>query len=422
MIVVGGTYDEIVVEPESHDLMGSGMRAAAALTLRDRRPEFLTALDSEVQEEAGFVAEALGVDLKPSAQRDERVQFRYLTPISTPAVNGPSSRLVDGEQLKAVDETVLLFGLIEAPTGGVKVESDILVFDPQRPRDADPLHLDGLDARRRFVVANTTEMGKLGRRPGASNREATSLRDAAATLLTTRDGIEGVVTKRGAAGSLVSWVADGEVLHHVVGAHPTARVWPVGSGDTFSAGLAHALDSGASLVEAAELGSAAAAHWCATRNPAVPRKILDGDYSDVPRAAAEGTGTVYLAGPFFTVAERWLIETVKDYLEALGVNVWSPVHEVGHGGDDVAEQDLDGLRQCDAVLALLDHSDPGTIFEVGWAVRSGYPIVGFASSLNPDGAKMMAGTTVELHRDLSTACYRAAWAAMGLRPRPGWMT
>jgi nucleoside 2-deoxyribosyltransferase len=423
MIVIGGTYDEIVVEPDSHDVMGSGMRAAAALTLRDERPAFHTALDADVEEEAGYVADALGVKLVEALPRDERVGFRYLTPISTPAVNGPSSRLADGAHFDVADDTVLLFGLIEAPAGGVKVDSDILVFDPQRPRDADPLQLQGLNAKRRFVVANTTEMGKLGRTPGGQALNAApSLRDAAANLLSTREGIEGVVTKRGAAGSLVSWRADGEIRHHIVGAHPTSRVWPIGSGDTFSAGLAHALDSGADLVEAAKLGSAAAAHWCSTRNPAVTRKILDGDFSDVPRAAEEGSGKVYLAGPFFTVAERWLIETVKDYLEGLGVQVWSPVHEVGHGGDDVAQKDLDGLRECDAVLALLDHSDPGTIFEVGWAVRSDYPIVGFASSLNPDGAKMMAGTTVELHKDLSTACYRAAWAAMGLRPRAGWVT
>lgn len=414
MIIVGGTYDEIVVEPESNELMGSGMRAAAALAQREKRPDFVTALDDDSREEAGFVAEALGVTLIETAQRDERVGFRYITPISNPSVNGPSSRLVGSAPLMAIGDTVLLFGLVEAPAGGVHVEADILVFDPQRPRDAEPLKLDGLDAKRRFVVANTNEMKKLG---GSG-----PVREAAANLLNRTPEIEGAVTKRGAAGSLVSWRDGGEIKHQVVGAHPTARVWPIGSGDTFSAGLAHALDQGADLVQAAMLGSAAAAHWCSTRNPAVTKRILAGDYSELPPTAEVGTGTVYLAGPFFTVAERWLIETVRDQLYSLGVDVWSPVHEVGHGGDDVAEKDLDGLRKCDAVLALLDHSDPGTIFEVGWAVHSGYPIVGFASVLHPDGAKMMAGTTVELHHDLSTACYRAAWAAMGLTPRSGWIT
>ena len=414
MIVAGGTYDEIVVEPDSRDLLGSGMRAAAALRHREQPPVLETALDAETVEEAGFVADALGVQLGRGVRRDERVMFRYLTPISAPAINGPSSRLIDADNWVVEDSTVLTFGLVEARTGGVHVCADTVVFDPQRPRDTEPLQLGNLDAKRRIVVANGNEVRKLGRHADH--------RTAAANLLVTTEGIHGVITKRGATGSIVSWQDDGEIRHETVGAHPTTRVWPIGSGDTFSAGFAHAVDLGADLVEAARIGSAAAAFWCSTRNPAVDRAILDGDTSELPRAAEPRTGKVYLASPFFTVAERWLVETVRDELFSLGVDVWSPVHEVGPGGDEVAQKDLAGLEECDAVIALLDHGDPGTIFEVGWAVQAGYPVVGFASSLHKDGVKMMAGTSVELHRDLSTACYRAAWAAMGLRPTPGWVS
>ena len=84
--------------------------------------------------------------------------------------------------------------------------------------------------------------------------------------------------------------------------------------------------------------------------------------------------------------------------------------------------DLAGLRSSDAVLALLDHSDSGTIFEVGWAVAAQIPVVGFGRVVEKEGMKMLGGSSVELHRDLATACYRAAWAAMGLSIEPGWMT
>jgi len=131
---------------------------------------------------------------------------------------------------------------------------------------------------------------------------------------------------------------------------------------------------------------------------------------------------VYLAGPFFTAAELWLVEQVRDTLVTLGVDVFSPFHDIGPGGLEVAKKDIEGLEQCDAVLALLDNGDTGTVFEVGWAVRHDLPIVGYASVLDQEVTKMMAGTSVELHRDLSTACYRAAWAGMGLLPIPGWLT
>jgi hypothetical protein len=46
----------------------------------------------------------------------------------------------------------------------------------------------------------------------------------------------------------------------------------------------------------------------------------------------------------------------------------------------------------------------------------------YAQVLDPEGAKMLVGTEVEMHTDLSTACYRAAWAGMGLVPQPAWLT
>jgi nucleoside 2-deoxyribosyltransferase len=179
---------------------------------------------------------------------------------------------------------------------------------------------------------------------------------------------------------------------------------------------------GADLIEAAKLGSAATAHWCSTQNPAITEAILNGIYEEVPSPIVPSTPQVYIAGPFFTVGERWLVETVYNELFSLGVQPWSPVHQVGHGDLEVAHKDIDGLVDSDVVIALLDHADPGTVFEVGFAVSHGTPVVGYAQVLNAEGAKMMAGTEVELHRDLSTACYRAAWVGMGLRPRPGWMT
>jgi len=65
MIVVGGTYGEIVVVPDSHELRGSGMRAAAALSGRDEPPVLHTVLDTdeELLDEAAVVAWSLKVEL-----------------------------------------------------------------------------------------------------------------------------------------------------------------------------------------------------------------------------------------------------------------------------------------------------------------------------------------------------------------------
>jgi nucleoside 2-deoxyribosyltransferase len=90
--------------------------------------------------------------------------------------------------------------------------------------------------------------------------------------------------------------------------------------------------------------------------------------------------------------------------------VFSPLHDVGVGGDEVAKPDLEGLEGCSAVLALLDEIDVGTSVEIGWAAAKGIPVVGYSSRPADDAWKMVRGTGGTVVDDLSTAVYRAVWA------------
>ncbi|MDT0263417.1 PfkB family carbohydrate kinase [Jatrophihabitans lederbergiae] len=414
MIVVGGTYREVCVRPDWNYLAGSGLRAAAALSGRAATGivTLHTAVDERMNEEAELVYDALGVT-RAVIERDEPVEFRFFTPLSHPAVSGPNASM---EDLNAEADTALVFGLIES--GHRRVAADRIVLDPQQPRDLKPLKLDGLVADELIVVANSTEVRKL-----AGNIADPS--EATKELL--NQGVDAVVMKGGASGCDVTWLDGGELRFAHVGAHPTRSVWPVGSGDVFSAGFSYALHSGADIVQAARVASASAAHWCSTKVPAVPPAILRGELSGsgLPDPMPERPGPkarVYLAGPFFSTSELWLVDVVRRSLLALGVDVFSPVHDVGLGGLEVAEADLAGLAACSGVLALFDGADPGTIFEIGWAVKAGIPVVGFADRLDAEGTKMLEGSGVELHRDLSSAAYRSAWVAMGAAVVPGWVT
>lgn len=403
MKIVGGTYEERVVEPDSADLMGSGVRAAAILANVDQPPLLITAIHSAAEDESRFVWDALSVRTENVRQRNERVAFSYMTPIAPPSVTGPRATLVDRSPIEVDDDDVLAFGMVEVPQQSLQIAARTLVYDPQQPRDLDSVGVDNVSADRFVLVANESETRLLG--------FARDVVDAAARVLKRYPSVDSLVTKRGAAGCIVF---SRDALPEFVGAHPTMRVWPIGSGDAFTAGLANALRNGADMVEAARIGSAVAATWCSTRSTSIPRQVLDGDPSALPLPLAPVANRIYLAGPFFNVSERWLVEVVRDELRALGSSPWSPIDEVGRGGLEVAQKDLDGLLECDSVLALLDHEDPGTVFEVGWAVRHGIPVIGYGTNINNDGTKMMAGTAVELHEDLSTACYRAVWAGMGM--------
>jgi hypothetical protein len=177
------------------------------------------------------------------------------------------------------------------------------------------------------------------------------------------------------------------------------------------------------------VGSAAAAHWTLHKIASTPAAILDGSADGEALIGPPLTlptnrrPLVYLAGPFFSTAELWVVDLLQRELRwTLGADVFSPYHDVGEGDTDVAAKDLEGLAASTSVLALLDGNDSGTIFEVGWAVHAGIPVVGFADRVDREAMKMLEGSGVEFHRDLSSAAYRAVWVAMGASISPGWQS
>jgi hypothetical protein len=250
---------------------------------------------------------------------------------------------------------------------------------------------------------------------------------AAASSVAISSGAEAVVVKRGAWGcTVVARDGAGDLTVTHIGARPTPRVWPIGSGDVFAAAFAHGLSVGASPVEAGNVGSNAAAWWCSTQVLPVPAEILAGSEvsSLVEGAQAALTPsipppTIYLAAPFFTLGERWVVETARTALFELGALVFSPLHDVGAGGDEVATKDLAGLRDATGIFAVLDGWDPGTLYETGWAHHAELPVIGFTHQPGFEGSKMLVGSGAELHSDLPTALYHAVWAAMGAKLTPG---
>jgi nucleoside 2-deoxyribosyltransferase len=397
MIVVGGTYREVCREPQSDTVFGSGLRAAAALSGSGTH-RFVTWVDSELEPAARGTAAAFGV--APEFRRRERpVAFYYDSPLSPPGIDG----LGQGGSELDLDfgaGNALVFGTLEVePT----VRAAGIVFDPQRPRGPQPIDRSRLAASRFALVANSGEARALA--------QTTDLREAAAKLASETQA-EVVVLKRGALGALVH---EGGTTTPV-GPYRTDVVWPIGSGDVFSAVFAWAwLEDKRPAVEAARLASAGASAWCGLRR--LPLGLRPGC---LPEDVACGTllppredpVRVYLAGPFFDAGERWLVNLAYNALVSLGASVFSPLHDVGLGGDEVAQPDIDGLVGSDAVLGLLDGADAGTLFEMGYAAARSIPQVGYAEHPKRDEYKMIRGLGAHLTSDLSTAVYRAIWAGM----------
>lgn len=390
MIVAGGLYRERCISPEWNHLYGSGGRAAAALAGQVQDVELVTYCDPSFQERATLLMGLSGVRLRASASRST-LDFRYFHPLSQPDMFGTG----DIEPpIDVAGDIVLRFGMLE---GEARVRAEVAVFDPQSSNQA--FRANGSTAGRLATILNTQELRAMA--PGLE------LADAAQQVLAGAKH-DLLVIKRGAHGAAVYGPAG------LLGQAPVYRseqVFKIGSGDVFSAAFAlYWAVGGRDPVEAADLASRAVAHYVATRSLPLPE--IDRLSHGAPIPQMSTPGQVYLASPFFTLGERWVVEEARAALLGLGCKVFSPLHEIGSGPPEVvAPHDLAGLDECTAVLAILNGGDPGTLFEVGHARLRGIPVVGLAENVRQHDVTMPLGTGCEIVDDFATAVYRAAWAA-----------
>ncbi|MER0240078.1 PfkB family carbohydrate kinase [Fulvimarina sp. MAC8] len=345
---------------------------------------------------ATFASMGVDCDLMPI---DDEVAFVYAHPMATPVLlNGMPAftpeLLVDGDD-------VVRFGMLECEA---RVRARRAVHDPQGVGATVPFGANGSTADSLALVLNEGEARNLS---GEDSPD-----DAAAALLSVADA---VVVKGATAGALVARRGAAPVR---VPPYRSERVMKIGSGDVFTGVFSHCwMREGADPVEAADLASRAVSVYVETRS------IAAGSRAELAHRAALPTdgrpGRIYIAAPFFTTSQLWLVEQLVQATAALGATPFSPFHEVGMGGmaSGIATDDLAGLESCDAVLAVMDGRDPGTLFEVGHARANGIPVVMLAENVMEGDLTMFSGTGCEVVGDVATAAYRAVWSSSGERHR-----
>lgn len=404
--IVGGAYAEYCTETPWDQLFGSGLRAAVALSYLSDQVYLTTYLGDSDRLTLESMAAHYEFDLRAESV-PSTIEFFYHHGLSSPVIV-PNPLLIERAPSLAVNApNILRFGFLE---GDAVVHGDRVVYDPQDGYKPKSFREKGSTAERLAVVANINECVKL-----AGSRHIDDLELLGKAVLEAEDA-EVLVIKRGSAGAMV--VTESRIGK--VPAYRTCNVWPVGSGDVFSAVFAHCwLEEGADPFDAARFASLSTAFYCQTTKLPIPKNFRD---SFDPPAVAVGPDDfplskkqVYLAGPFFTMAQRWLIEESLINLKEQGFNVFSPLHDVGYGtASVVVPADIRAIKDSDIVFAILDGLDAGTLFEVGYARALEKPVVVFVQNETEGSLKMLEGTHCEIVKDFASAIYRAAWAGMSL--------
>lgn len=396
--IVGGVYRERCLKPFWDEVFGSGGRAASAIARMGARPK-LYAYADELTKDVVLTRAALeDFEFQP-ANVGRSLAFDYDHGLDPPRISAPADQQ---KPIRVSAANVVRFGMLE---GDAVVEADRAVYDPQNVGAPVHFRANGSRARQLALVLNRAEAAAL---VGMLNATVTEL----ALALRSQGSADVVVIKQGPLGA---FVLDGRTRSQVP-AYRSTHVWKIGSGDMFVAHFAYRwLADGRSATESAELASQATAFYCETRGPATPAHLKAFSKRPITPSRRFKRGyrpVIYLAGPFFTLANLWVIKQVRASLIGMGAAVFSPYHDVGHGSaDDVVSKDLAAIDKSDVVFAIGDGMDSGTLYEVGYARAKEKPVVVYCENETPEGKKMMQGSGCLLCEDLVSAVYQTLWIA-----------
>ena len=398
-VVVGGAYRETCREPRVDWIYGSGVRAAAVLG--EAADRLVTVADTTTLAQVPAVLREQQVDATP---RLEPIEFAYDTALSIPLLRMHNSdRNVEIPPVESDDAVV--FGMVEARPA---VTARRVVVDPQHSLNLDQV-TETIDADELIVVANRREIIAL-----ADDSDL----QAAVDVVSRRTSAAGVVVKAGALGALI--YRTGERVEGIP-ALITPKVFPIGSGDVFTAALAKHYFENGDLIAAAHFASRTTAGYVTVRH--LGPVNLDGVARETVAPTAlsvEDPPWIYVAASFANPEQRWSGCVIDQGIDDIGGHSLYPLREVGEKEDAevTAQADLANLDRCDSLVLLADVARTGPFFEAGWATSHGLPVIVMNSDTNPDRYTMLDGTGANLVSDLATAAYQAVWAALEHRDGP----
>lgn len=401
MHVIGGTYYEIIREPKREILLGSGFRAAACLS-HFGDVLFHTYFPEMENVNLTVNAKSLGVELTDVKKSKRSRKFVYETPVSKPLISNWNLDDSTAEIVVDVGEPVLRFGMLEREA---RVKGNKVIYDPQNPQNPQPFDANGSSAKELVIVANHQEVKSLF---GGENYEIgikQYFENHAEAIC--------IVMKYGPFGARV-FTPNGKVA--VIPAYRTKDVFSIGTGDVFSAYFARFWGvDGMNLVEAANYASKAVAayvsSWGSIQNLTV-RDLEELSFQPV-KSDKKLLSPIYLAGPFFTLADKLMLEEIKHAFSSMDVPFFSPIDVVGTGApEQVYKGDIDGLEKCSAVFANICGLDTGTIYEIGYAKAKGKPVVLFAQDCKQKDLTMLQGGGCKIYEDFTSAVYNCVWDAI----------
>ena len=395
--IIGGSYRECCSLDDTDVFCGSGVRAMSVFqTLNKDYPATFITCSGSNEKYIKACLDTPNTTLSVFSSPYD-VTFFYEHPFRVSQISPRMDLLYqDRKLLSTVSDNILVFGMVEAD---FCVKGGKVVYDPQTSVMPLSFKASGSVAEHLVLCLNSHEAYALSGKKNLSEQR---------TALFDNEGCAALVIKDGSHGAYVFESKDDEGTNIPV--YMTNHVHAIGTGDVFSAALAYSWFNGSSVVEAAAFASKAVACYAETgKVKLIPETMRTFAFDPLQIGSRK---QIYLAGPFFSYAQRWLVNEFYNALKQEENPVFSPLHDVGYGdADEVTDLDIAGLDKAEVVLAIVDGLDSGTLFEVGYAIAKGKKVVAYTQNETEKSLQMLKGTHCDIENDFTTAIYKAIWYA-----------
>lgn len=181
-------------------------------------------------------------------------------------------------------------------------------------------------------------------------------------------------------------------LIHEAPAYNILNTHSVGVGDSYNS--AYVLNHNFQDVETClKIASYLAKEYAATLNHEEFKNVVSLiDFNEIPQISGiripweeRQNINIYIAGPDFPSLDREFFNIVEQTLKYHNFIPHRPIIENGlyTGNESFKDQqnmynkDIDLLKKCDLMIAILTDDDPGTFVEIGWMNHAGKPIILF---------------------------------------------
>jgi len=391
--VIGGTYREIDYDDITMDIYGSGYRCCKFLLENKCDVNYYTSGNDEVGKYLKEIKKVYSNFNFQLTKSKDLITFKYSFALDTPSIFPNILNIKKTENIKVESGNIICYGMLESE---FNITGNKVIYDPQTSLNPKKFSEIG-NANQLIYIVNINEAKSI-----SSQNDLEEIKK----FFFISENAFALIIKNGPYGAKLYLKNNDEVE---IPSFVTENVNKIGSGDIFASSFGYYwMNKNLPLEECAILASKVTSLYCDKK---VYIDVEESEFNFIEfKNNKFREKQIYLAAPFFSIAELIIIDKIRNAFLEFGVKVFSPFHDIGLGDEEtIAIKDLQAIKDSDIIFCVFDNLDSGTLIESGFALAMNKKIIGYHRTCKDSELLMLKPGDLKIFKNLTSAIYHTIW-------------